>query len=210
MSELDGKVALVTGGAAGIGRAVVAAYVAQGMRVGVLDRNAETLAAVCEEFGPAVHGILGSVETMADNQRAVDEVVKAFGRLDVFVGNAGVGAGNLKLVDIPVGQLEAAIDEIYAINVKSYLLGARASLPALLKTGGSMIFSCSLASYRAVDDGVLYVSTKHANLGIVHQLALGVRAACTGQRSRHWCRTHPHGRLEVLEPVADRRRAARR
>lgn len=171
MSGLNGKVALVTGGAAGIGRAVVAAYVEQGMRVGVLDRNAETLAALCDEFGNAVHGTVGSVEVMADNQRAVDEVTKAFGGLDVFVGNAGVGAGNLKLVEIPVDKLEAAIDEIYAINVKAYLLGARASLPALLKTGGSMIFSCSLASYRAVDDGVLYVSSKHANLGIVHQLA---------------------------------------
>lgn len=171
MSVLEGKVALVTGGAAGIGRAVVAAYVAEGMRVGVLDRNPDTLAALCDEFGSAVHGTLGSVEVMADNQRAVAEAVEAFGGLDVFVGNAGVGAGNLKLADIPVDRLEAAIDEIYAINVKGYLLGARASLPALLKTRGSMIFSCSLASYRAVDDGVLYVSTKHANLGIVHQLA---------------------------------------
>ncbi len=171
MWNLEGKVALVTGGAAGIGRAVVAAYVAQGMKVGVLDRNPDTLAALCDEFGSAVHGTVGSVEILADNQRAVDEAVKKFGGLDVFVGNAGVGAGNLKLVDIPLDQLEAAIDEIYAINVKGYLLGARASLPALLKSRGSMIFSCSLASYRAVDDGVLYVSTKHANLGIVHQLA---------------------------------------
>jgi NAD(P)-dependent dehydrogenase (short-subunit alcohol dehydrogenase family) len=171
MLTLKGKVALVTGGAAGIGRAVVAAYVAEGMKVGILDRNPQTLAAVCDEFGPAVHGTLGSAEIMVDNQRAVAEVIEKFGRLDVFVGNAGVGAGNLKLVEIPVDKLEAAIDEIYAVNVKSYLLGARASLPALLRSRGSMIFSCSLASYRAVDDGVLYVSTKHANLGIVRQLA---------------------------------------
>lgn len=171
MSALKGKVALVTGGAAGIGRAVVAAYVAEGALVGVLDRNQEALVALCDEYGPTVCGVLGSVESMADNVRAVDEVTKAFGGLDVFVGNAGVGAGNLKLAEIPVDRLEAAIDEIYAINVKGYLLGARASLPALLQSRGSMIFSCSLASYRAVDDGVLYVSTKHANLGIVRQLA---------------------------------------
>lgn len=171
MSDLNGKIALVTGGAAGIGRAVVAAYVAEGMKVGVLDRNPETLQALIDEFGANIHGTVGSVESMADNERAVSEVIDTFGGLDVFVGNAGVGAGNLKLAEIPLNKLEEAIDEIYAINVKGYLLGARASLAALVKSNGSMIFSCSLASYRAVDDGALYVSTKHANLGIVRQLA---------------------------------------
>ncbi|MEU9020321.1 SDR family oxidoreductase [Actinomadura sp. NPDC048394] len=168
---LAGKVALVTGGAAGIGRAVVEAYVEAGAKVAVLDRDADGAAAVAAEFGADVHATVGLAESLADNQRAVREAVDAFGRLDVFVGNAGVGAGNLPLAGIPLDRLEAAIDEIYAINVKGYLLGARAALAALLETGGNMIFSCSIASYRAVDDGVLYVSTKHANLGIVRQLA---------------------------------------
>jgi NAD(P)-dependent dehydrogenase (short-subunit alcohol dehydrogenase family) len=75
------------------------------------------------------------------------------------------------LNDLPLARLEDAIDEIFAINVKGYLLGARAALAPVLRARGSMVFSCSLASYRAVDDGVLYVSTKHANLGIVRQLA---------------------------------------
>lgn len=171
MGQLDGRVALVTGGAAGIGRAVVEAYVGAGARVAVLDRNADGLSLLGKEFGDAVVGAHGRVESLLDNQRAVEAALSTFGRLDVFVGNAGVGAGNLALVDIPVDRLEAAIDEIYAINVKGYLLGARASIGALLETGGSMIFSCSLAGYRAVDDGVLYVSTKHANVGIVRQLA---------------------------------------
>ncbi|MGW1028002.1 SDR family oxidoreductase [Streptomyces sp. NPDC002577] len=168
---LAGKVALVTGGAAGVGRAVVQGYVEAGAKVAVLDRDADRLGKVCAEFGPDVHGTVGSVEKLADNQRAVSEALEAYGRLDVFVGNAGVGAGNLPLAEVPADRLEAAIDEIFAINVKGYLLGARAALAPLLRTKGSMIFSCSLASYRAVDDGVLYVSTKHANLGIVRQLA---------------------------------------
>ncbi|GAA2357620.1 SDR family oxidoreductase [Dactylosporangium salmoneum] len=172
MGALDGKVALITGGAAGIGRAVVEAYVAAGARVGVLDRDSERLTELVKELGPNVVGTVGSVEHLADNQRAVAQVVDAFGGLDVFVGNAGVGAGNLKLAEVPLDRLESAIDEIYDINVKGYLLGARAALGPLLRApGGCMIFSCSLASYRAVDDGVLYVSTKHANLGIVRQLA---------------------------------------
>jgi NAD(P)-dependent dehydrogenase (short-subunit alcohol dehydrogenase family) len=171
MSDLAGKSALVTGGGAGIGRAVVNAYLEAGARVAVLDRGASRLQELTLEFGSDVVTSLGSVESLADNQRAVDSAVEAFGGLDIFVGNAGVGAGNLSLAQIPADKLEEAIDEIYAVNVKGYILGARASLAPLLKSQGAMIFSCSLASYRAVDDGVLYVSTKHANLGIVRQLA---------------------------------------
>jgi NAD(P)-dependent dehydrogenase (short-subunit alcohol dehydrogenase family) len=168
---LEGKVALVTGGAAGIGRAVAEAFSAAGAAVVILDRDADRLRQVTASSGHEVTGVVGAVERLSDNVRAVETAVSTYGRLDVFVGNAGVGAGNLPLIGIPAERLEEAIDEIYAINVKGYLLGARAALPELLRTGGNMIFTCSLASYRAVDDGVLYVSTKHANLGIVRQLA---------------------------------------
>lgn len=171
MFSMDGKVALVTGGAGGIGEAVVRAYLEAGARVGILDRNQERLEAVVDELGKDVVGVHGSVEKMADNVRAVQTTVDAFGGLTTFVGNAGVGAGNLSLAELPVDKLEDAIDEIFAINVRGYLLGARAALPEVLKANGSMIFSTSLAGYRAVDDGVLYVATKHANVGTVRQLA---------------------------------------
>lgn len=171
MSELKGKVALVTGGAGGVGEAVVRAFVEAGAKVGVLDRDEERLAQLKADLGSEVTVTLGSVERMVDNVRAVTETVQAFGRLDCFVGNAGVGAGNLKLSEIPVDRLEDAIDEIFAINVKGYLLGARAALPEVLRTRGTMIFTTSLAGHRAVDDGVLYVSSKHADVGIVRQLA---------------------------------------
>jgi NAD(P)-dependent dehydrogenase (short-subunit alcohol dehydrogenase family) len=171
MGSLEGKVALVTGGANGIGRAVVEGFLEAGARVAVLDRDVDASKQLASDLGSDAHVTIGSVETLADNRTAVAEAVDRFGRLDIFVGNAGVGAGNLPLSQIPLDRLEAAVDEIYAINVKGYLLGARAALPELLRTGGNIIFSCSLASYRAVDDGALYVSTKHANLGIVRGLA---------------------------------------
>lgn len=171
MFSMEGKVALVTGGAGGIGEAVVRAYVEAGARVGILDRNEERLNALVDELGDTVVGVHGSVEKMTDNVRAVQATVDAFGGLTTFVGNAGVGAGNLTLAQLPVDKLEEAIDEIFAINVRGYLLGARAALSEVLRANGSMIFSTSLAGYRAVDDGVLYVSSKHANVGIVRQLA---------------------------------------
>src|SRR6266581_7513243 len=90
MGWLDGQVALVTGGGSGIGRAVVARFITEGARVGILDRvpgRAEELRA---EYGDAVIAVTGDVTQLGDNKRAVAETLRAFGRLDIFVGNAGV------------------------------------------------------------------------------------------------------------------------
>jgi NAD(P)-dependent dehydrogenase (short-subunit alcohol dehydrogenase family) len=170
MGWLDGYVACVTGGAASIGRGVVEEYLAEGAQVAVLDRDADALDALEREH-PSVLAVHGDVRYLEDNERLVRETVDAFGKLDVFVGNVGVGANNLSLVDIPKDKLEAACDEMFGINIKGYLLGARASLPELLRTGGSMIFTCSYCSFRPAEDGALYVATKHAGAGIVRQLA---------------------------------------
>lgn len=173
MGMLEGKVALVTGGANGVGRAIVESYLEEGARVVVLDRDTGGIARLNDEVGSdELLTVAGSVERYADNERAVAAATERFGQLDVFVGNAGVGAGNLLLSEIPVERLEDAVDEIFAINVKGYLLGARAALVPLLRSASpAIVFSCSIASYRAVDDGVLYVSSKHANTGIVRGLA---------------------------------------
>ena len=90
MGWLDGQVALVTGGGSGIGRAVVARYFEEGARVGVMERVAARADELRGEFGDKVVGIAGDVARFADNQRAVAETVRAFGKLDVFVGNAGI------------------------------------------------------------------------------------------------------------------------
>jgi NAD(P)-dependent dehydrogenase (short-subunit alcohol dehydrogenase family) len=90
MGWLDGQVALVTGGGSGIGRAVVARFVEEGARVGVLDRVAARAEQLRSEFGSAVVVRAGDVAQLADNRRAVAETVAAFGRLNIFVGNAGV------------------------------------------------------------------------------------------------------------------------
>src|ERR1700758_2316068 len=90
MGWLDGQVALVTGGGSGIGRAVVARFVEEGARVGVLDRVAARADQLRADFGTAVVALAGDVTRLDDNKRAVAETVGAFGRLDVFVGNAGV------------------------------------------------------------------------------------------------------------------------
>src|SRR5215471_12343044 len=118
MGWLDGQVALVTGGGSGIGRAVVARFISEGARVGVLDRAAERAADLRSEFGAAVVVVTGNVARLDDNLRAVAETVGAFGRLDVLVGNAGIFDNFLSLADFPEEQLSGACDELFGVNVK--------------------------------------------------------------------------------------------
>src|SRR3954469_15558902 len=123
MGWLDGQVALVTGGGSGIGRAVVARFVEEGARVGVMERVATRAAEMREEFGDRVIGIAGDVAQLADNKRAVAETVRAFGRLDVFVGNAGIFDVYAKLAELDDEKLSRAFDELFAVNVKGLLFG---------------------------------------------------------------------------------------
>ena len=100
MGWLDGQVALVTGGGSGIGRAVVERYVEEGARVAVMDRVPGRGDELRARFGDQVTAISGDVSRLDDNKRAVAETVAAFGRLDIFVGNAGLLDGFLRLADL--------------------------------------------------------------------------------------------------------------
>src|SRR5207248_565521 len=122
---LEGEAALVTGGAAGIGRAVVRRYVEEGARVCVVDVDEERLAALGEELGDAAVTVNADVTEYENNARAVAAAVDAFGKLDVFVANAGRGDAFRELIDIPPENLAAAYYDIFDVNVKAVILGAR-------------------------------------------------------------------------------------
>jgi NAD(P)-dependent dehydrogenase (short-subunit alcohol dehydrogenase family) len=171
MGWLDDQVVLVTGGGSGIGRAVVARFVEEGARVGVMERVAARAEQLCAEFGDAVVGVSGDVSRIDDNRRAVAETVSAFGRLDVFVGNAGVFDVFASFTDLSDDKLNEACDELFGVNVKGCLFGAKAALPELRKTGGSMIFTASIAGLNSGGGGVLYTASKHAVVGMIRQLA---------------------------------------
>jgi NAD(P)-dependent dehydrogenase (short-subunit alcohol dehydrogenase family) len=172
MGWLDGQVALVTGGGSGIGRAIVARYIAEGARVGVLERVAARAAEVKSEFGDKLVSIAGDVTRLADNRRAVSDTVAAFGRLDVFVGNAGVFDNFAKLEELDDNQLGPAFDELFGVNVKGVLHGAKAALGELRKSHGCMIFTASVAGFNSNGGGAMYTGSKHAVVGIVKQLAV--------------------------------------
>src|ERR1700720_2059848 len=98
MGWLENKVALVTGGASGLGRAIVERFVDEGARVATLDRARERSAELAEQFGDRVEAVVGDVTVLADNHRAVAETIRSFGRLDGFVGNAGICDFNMPLL----------------------------------------------------------------------------------------------------------------
>lgn len=171
MTWLEGQVALVTGGASGLGRAVVERFVREGAHVAVFDRSAEKLAALHDHLGSSILTVGGDVTSLADNQRAVSETVKAFGRLDCFVGNAGLHDASKPLAALPAEPLSAAFDELFGVNVKGYLLGAKAALAELLRMNGRIIFTVSNAGFDPGGGGVLYTSSKWAVRGLISQLA---------------------------------------
>jgi NAD(P)-dependent dehydrogenase (short-subunit alcohol dehydrogenase family) len=172
MGWLDGEVALVTGGGSGIGRAVVERYVEEGARVAVMDRVTGRAEELKARHGDKVAVILGDVSRLDDNQRAVAETVGAFGKLDILVGNAGVLDGFIRLADLPEEKLAAACDELFAINIKGCILGAKAAMGELAKNNGSMIFTASGAGFTSAGGGVIYTASKHAVVGIIRQLAV--------------------------------------
>ena len=171
MGWLDGQVALITGGGSGIGRAVVERFVEEGARVGVLERVSERAEQLRVNFPREVVALQGDVTLLADYKRAVEATVGAFGRLDIFVGNAGLFDNFLDLAGFPEDSLSDAFDELFAVNVKGYVLGAKAALPELVKSQGCMVFTASVASFNAAGGGPLYTASKHAVLESIRQLA---------------------------------------
>ena len=171
MGWLDDQVVLVTGGGSGLGRALVERFIVEGARVGTLELNADKATEVGATFGDAVVVTEGSATSWADNARAVAETLAGFGRLDTFVGNAGLWDFGTSLEALPADSLPAAFSQLFELNVLGYLLGAKACIEPLRDSNGSMIFTVSNAGYYPGGGGPLYTSSKHAVMGLVKQLA---------------------------------------
>lgn len=171
MNALRDQVALVTGGASGIGRAVVQRFVREGCRVGIVDINTAALSSLQQELGDRIITLSADIRESEGNRLAVEKTVAVFGKLDVFVGNAGLFDGFSEFVDLPLAKTFEAYRQIFDINVGALLLGVRASLEHLVRTRGSIIFTLSNSSLYPDGGGVMYVASKHAALGVMRQLA---------------------------------------
>lgn len=170
MGVLDSKVVVFTGAGNGIGRAVVQHFVGEGARVVAVDisLNVQELA---DTLGDVVVPVVGDVRSPELNEAAASTAVDRWGRIDVFIGNAGIYDAALPLEHIDTAALPAAFDELMGVNVLAPLLGVRAALPYLIESRGAVVLTGSFATYHASGGGVLYTASKHAVLGLVRQLA---------------------------------------
>lgn len=168
--RLDGKVVVFTGAGGGIGLSAVRRFVAEGARVIAVDIS-DRVAEVMADLGDAVIPVVADASTWEGNRAAVDAAIEAWGRLDLFVGNAGITDAARPLEDIPGEDLTRAFHELFDVNVLALMLGVRAALPELIRSGGSIILTGSFASSHAAGGGALYTASKHAVLGLVRQLA---------------------------------------
>ena len=170
MGRLQGCVALVTGGGSGLGLAIVERFVEEGASLIVLDRAKNRLRSLETRFGKNVVGIVGDVTSLDDNRLAVATALERHGRLDTFIGNAGIWDGYVRLPDLPE-TVARVFEEVMSINVLGYILGAKAAFEALKNSRGSMIFTVSTAGFYPDGGGVIYAASKHAVVGLIRQMA---------------------------------------
>jgi NADP-dependent 3-hydroxy acid dehydrogenase YdfG len=160
MEELSGKVAFVTGASRGIGAAVARSLAAQGVSLGLASRSGDDL-----DLGEAV-GCACDVRDAAQVLAAVEATVERFGRLDILIANAGVGAYG-PFLDLPPEQLDEMID----VNVKGALYAVRAGLPHPLEAGGGDIVTlASEAGRRGLPYEAVYCASKFAQVGFTRAL----------------------------------------
>lgn len=177
MGWVDRQSVLITGGASGLGRAIARRFRDEGARVGILDRSARALEDARAELGDGIVAIEGDVRELAAHRRAVAAMLERYGSLDTFIGNAGIWDFGVSLVDLEDERIDAAFDEVFGINVRGYLLGAKAAVPALVRSGGSIVFTVSNAGFYPAGGGPLYTAAKHAVVGLIRQLSFELAPA---------------------------------
>lgn len=169
MSRLQGKVAVITGGAGGIGIAAAKRFVGEGADVLLVDLDEAALNAACQEIGSnQVSYCVADVTRSEDNQRMIDVATERYGGVDIFLANAGIEGDVASILEYD----EARFDQVMAVNVKGPFLGLKASIPALAaRGGGSIIITSSVAGVRGAPGVAPYVTSKHAVIGMMKSAA---------------------------------------
>jgi 3-oxoacyl-[acyl-carrier protein] reductase len=158
--DLRNKVALVTGGTAGIGRAIAHALSGAGARVAVTGRDERRLAQTAQDLG--VHPVRADVTSEEDVKRTYQEVIQKFGDLDILVNNAGFGVFK-SLAEFD----RASFDAVFATNVTgAMLMGREAAKHFIPKKSGNIVNIASTAALRGAPNGSAYYASKFALRGM--------------------------------------------
>ncbi len=199
MGRLAGKVAIISGGATGIGEASVRLFVAEGAAVGIIDRNVQAGQALAAELQSAGHRVVfaeADVSRRDQVEAAVQAVKSALGPVNVLFNHAGT------IVIKPfLETTEEDWDRLFAINVKSMYLVTHAVLPMMIAAGqGAIVCTASISGFYATPNEVLYDATKAACAMFSKAIAVEFRER--GIRCNAVCPGFiltPHGRREVAD-----------
>lgn len=164
---LEGKVALVTGGSAGIGLATAKELAARGATVYLTGRRAPEVEAAAREIG--AHGIVADASSLSDLDRVYAEISRTSGRLDIVFANAG--GGDM----LPLGAItEEHFDRIFGTNVRGLLFTVQKALP-LMKSGGSIILAGSTTTSEGTESFSVYSASKAAVRNFARSWALDLK-----------------------------------
>ncbi len=185
--DFKGKVALITGGGNGIGKATAMSFAGRGAKVVVVDRDgaaAEAVAGAIRQQGGDAKATMADVTKSADVQAYVKAALDTYGRIDCFLNNAGIEGKVAHTADYD----EAMFDQVLNVNVKGVFLGLRHVLPVMIKQkSGAVVNTASVAGLIGTPGMPAYVASKHAVIGLTKTAAgevgpMGVRinAVCPG------------------------------
>ena len=199
--RLENKVAVVTGGAQGIGQAIVQKFVAEGARVALLDIDEPRGRAEAERHGDAVRFIRCDITREADVAAAIAGTVEAFGKLDILVNNAGVNT----YFDATT-MTEDEWEKVFAVDLKGAWLCCKHALPHMREQGsGAIVNIASIHAFMTTYNQFPYAAAKSGMVGLTRSLALDfgkyqirVNAICPGwvrtQLVDEWLELQPEGK----------------
>lgn len=162
MNLLEGKVALVTGGASGIGKACAEIFLKEGAKVVITDWNEELGKEVAKKLGQDVLFIKADSSSADDNKMMVEKSIEKFGALHIAVNNAGISGESNTVSNLsPEGW-----DKVIAVNLNGVFYGMHYQIPEIKKVGGSIINMASILGSVGFESSAAYVAAKHGIIGL--------------------------------------------